>query len=291
MEPSLRMLQEGDAEAVSALFWATYGDARKPSPVEIRWWLHNEELDPEHLRVLEAEGRIVGYGGITVEDNEYELDVAAPGHWKTFLDWAEDLARARGIVRVRTQFPPEHEGAAAVQQRGYRPWRISYSMEIALDDRSPAQLPDWVKIRRYRTDVDEEPLRTLINEVFSEDPFFHELTASRFRAFYLKGWDYDPSFWFLAWAGDELVGMAVAFPERNGDTSLSWVSELGVRSSWRGRGLGEALLRTVFHEAHQRGIPRVGLGVDVANPTGALRLYERVGMVPVSQSNSWVLDL
>jgi hypothetical protein len=29
----------------------------------------------------------------------------------------------------------------------------------------------------------------------------------------------------------------------------------------------------------------------VENPTGALRLYERAGMTPVSASNSWVLDL
>jgi ribosomal protein S18 acetylase RimI-like enzyme len=291
IESNLRMLHEDDAEAVAALFRETYGDARRLDADEIRWWLRNDELDPELLRVLEAGGRIVGYGDITVEDTECELDVAAPGHWETFLDWAEDTARAKGIPRVRTQFPPNHEGAVVVQQRGYRPWRISYSMEIPLDNPGPVELLESVEVRGYRTGVDEEPLRALINEVFSQDPFFHEVTPSRFREFHLKARGYDPSFWFLAWDRDELVGFALAFPERNGDTGLAWVSELGVRSSWRQRGLGEALLRTVFHEADERGIPRVGLGVDVANPTGALRLYERVGMVAVSQSNSWVLDL
>jgi ribosomal protein S18 acetylase RimI-like enzyme len=289
--PQLRKVQESDAEAVAALFRATYGEARKLDADEIRWWLRNEELDPDLLCVLEAGGRIVGYGDITVEDNEYVLDVAAPGCWETFFDWAEDAAREAGSERVRTQFPPDHEGAAVVQRRGYRRVQVSYTMEVAPDRPGSVELPQSVEVRGFREGVDDEQLRTLINDAFSQDTFHHEVSPTRFHEFFLKGRGYDPSFWFLAWSGDELVGFAVAFPERNGDTSLAWVSDLGVRSSWRRQGLGEALLRSVFREAHERGIPRVGLGVDVANPTGALRLYERVGMSPVSQFNSWVLDL
>lgn len=290
-ERELRTLQESDAEAVAELFRAAYGHARKLDADEIKWWFHNDEVDPSFQRVLEVDDRIVGYGDITLEDDECELDLAAPGYWETFLGWAEDTARTKGIPRVRTQFPPDHEGAAVAEQRGYRPWRISYSMEITLDQPGPVRLPDPLQLREYRPEVDEEPLRTLIDEAFSEDPFFHEITPSRFQEFHLKARGYDPTFWFLAWDGDQLVGSAVCFPERNGDKSLAWVSDLGVSSLWRRRGLGEALLRTVFYEADARGIPRVGLGVDVENPTGALRLYQKVGMTPISQWNSWVLDL
>jgi len=51
-----------------------------------------------------------------------------------------------------------------------------------------------------------------------------------------------------------------------------------VRAPWRGRGLGQALLLASFAEFHRRCRMRVELGVDSANPTGATRLYERVGM-------------
>lgn len=53
-----------------------------------------------------------------------------------------------------------------------------------------------------------------------------------------------------------------------------------VRHSGRGGGAGSArpLLRASFRELHARGERRVALGVDVQNPTGATRLYERVGM-------------
>jgi mycothiol synthase len=45
----------------------------------------------------------------------------------------------------------------------------------------------------------------------------------------------------------------------------------------RGRGLGDALLRTAFAEFWRRGERRVALGVAADNP-GATRLYERAGM-------------
>jgi ribosomal protein S18 acetylase RimI-like enzyme len=47
---------------------------------------------------------------------------------------------------------------------------------------------------------------------------------------------------------------------------------------FRGRGLGRALLLTAFAEFHRRGERKVSLGVDASNPSGAVALYESVGM-------------
>jgi ribosomal protein S18 acetylase RimI-like enzyme len=51
-----------------------------------------------------------------------------------------------------------------------------------------------------------------------------------------------------------------------------------VRKPWRKRGLGLALLHHAFGVFYSRGQPRIALGVDAQNPTGATRLYERAGM-------------
>jgi ribosomal protein S18 acetylase RimI-like enzyme len=83
----------------------------------------------------------------------------------------------------------------------------------------------------------------------------------------------------------------LAFPERGGDRELGWIQSLGVISRYRRRGLGEALLRSAFRELHARGMRAVGLGVEAENATGALRLYERVGMRQVSRLDNWILDL
>ena len=68
---------------------------------------------------------------------------------------------------------------------------------------------------------------------------------------------------------------------------MGWVSVLGVRPRWRRRGLASALLLHAFGEFHRRGRKRVGLGVDAENTTGAVALYERVGMRPVRRFDTW----
>ena len=91
--------------------------------------------------------------------------------------------------------------------------------------------------------------------------------------------DFDPTLWFIAWAGDEVAGYSLC-RFRNG---LGWVNTLGVRRAWRKQGLGMALLQHSFGEFYKRGENIIGLGVDASNPTGATRLYERAGMHVASE--------
>lgn len=55
----------------------------------------------------------------------------------------------------------------------------------------------------------------------------------------------------------------------------------------RGRGLALALLHESFRRHAARGLPATVLGVDAANPTGALALYEKAGMRVVEQFTRW----
>jgi mycothiol synthase len=289
----LRELRESDAGEVATLFRSVYGDERPIDAEEIVSWVNNAELRPEWLRVLELDGRVVGYGDIMIEGDEVALDTAAPaGHWDTFFEWAEEQARAADARRVRLFLPAGHHTEDLAGDRGYRLWRSSYTMEVFLDDVPPDRPPppNGITFRTYRPS-DEDQLRAAVNEAFANDPFFHEETPERFREFNLRARGFDPSLWLLAWDGQELAGFVLAFLERVGEPDLGWIGSLGVREPWRRRGLGDALLRTAIGELHARGLRRVGLGVDAENETGALRLYERAGMEVVRQGNNWVLDL
>jgi mycothiol synthase len=284
----LRQLREEDAEQVAALFVESFGSMRHVDAEEVRSWLRNEELKPELLRVLELDGRVVGYGDLWIEDDEVALDATAPGHWQLFFEWAEERARQDG-VRARALFPAGHELAGIVAARGYRLWRSSFTMEIDAVDSLPPVLPDGFVQRSYRPQ-DEEQLIAALNETFVDDPFFRDISPSNFREFYLRARGYDPALWLLAWDGDELAGFALAYVGRGGDLDLGWVGTLGVRAPWRRRGLGEALLRAALHELNARGLSRIGLGVDAENATGAVSLYERVGMHVAQQNDNWVLE-
>lgn len=283
----LRELQADDAESVAALFRETFGDVRLIDAEEIRTWLTQADLKPEWLRVLELEGRVVGYGDIYPGDRDLALDAAAPGHWEVFFDWAEGEARARGVPEVRTWFADGHELERDVAARGYSLARASFTMEIALDDPRLPEPLDGLEIGTY-TDADAEPLRAALNEAFAVDPIWHEVTPEVFHGgFYLQSRGFDPTLWAIARDGAQLAGFSLAYRGRGSDESLGWIGTLGVREPWRRRGLGEALLRTSFRALWEHGFRRAGLGVDAENVTGALRLYERVGMHQVYRSNTW----
>jgi mycothiol synthase len=289
--PVLRPLRENDAEQVVALYRAAFGDERPIDAEEIRSWLRNTELQPEWLRVLELDGRVVGYGDLWVVGEDLAVEVAAPGRWERFLDWAEQTARAESVRRVRVASYADGELSRVLEARGYRPWLTAYTMRLDLGDDPPpaSRLPDGIEIRTYGPE-DAEPLREALNEAFAGDPLFAYVSPGYFREFYLRARGFDPALWLLAWGGPELAGFVLSFPERAGVAAgVGRVQSLGVRSAWRRRGLGEALLRAAFRELHARGLRAVELGVEAENATGAVRLYERVGMQVVRCIDNWVL--
>ena len=290
--PVLRELRKSDAKEVAELFRVAFGDARPMDAQEVVRWFDNSELNSEWLRVLEHEGRIVGYGDILIQNNEVVLDLAAPEHEDAFFGWAKNEARLARASQVRVFAPAGHELEQQLERNEYRLWRSSYTMEVELSHLAPeaCRMPPGIELRYYESG-DAEPLRAAINEVFVDDPFFVEASTSHFREFYLRARGFDSSLWLLACDREELAGFALAFAERVGEPGLGWIHSLGVKKPWRRRGLGEALLRAAFRDLHARGLRRIGLGVDAENEAGALRLYERVGMRVVRQSNKWVLRL
>jgi ribosomal protein S18 acetylase RimI-like enzyme len=96
--------------------------------------------------------------------------------------------------------------------------------------------------------------------------------------------EYDPTVWWLAERDGVLAGCALWW-------SSGWLKDIVVRESERGRGVGAALIRQGFAEFARRGVRRVGLKVDAANPTGAPRLYERLGFVTEQREQIWALTL
>lgn len=87
--------------------------------------------------------------------------------------------------------------------------------------------------------------------------------------------EFDPAVCPLVFAGDGLVAAAICW-------TSAFVKDLAVHEAFRGRGVGEALLRHVFWTFRARGATKVELKARAHNAP-ALRLYARVGMVPVER--------
>jgi ribosomal protein S18 acetylase RimI-like enzyme len=62
-----------------------------------------------------------------------------------------------------------------------------------------------------------------------------------------------------------------------------FVAGLGVRLAHHGKGYGEALLQFAIDFYSELGRKKLCLSVDAGNESGALRLYEKVGMKSISE--------
>ena len=95
------------------------------------------------------------------------------------------------------------------------------------------------------------------------------------------GPEMDPSIWCVAWDGDQVAGvvMNAIFAEENAELGVQrgWLEHVSVRRPWRGRGVAKALCAASFRLLREQGMDEAWLGVDGANPTGALQLYEGLG--------------
>ncbi len=84
--------------------------------------------------------------------------------------------------------------------------------------------------------------------------------------------EYDPELVFIAAdASGAPIGVALCW-------NSAFLKDFAVAAHMRGRGIGQALLRTVFAAFSQRGFAHVDLKVVSDNAT-AIRLYQHLGMV------------
>jgi ribosomal protein S18 acetylase RimI-like enzyme len=85
--------------------------------------------------------------------------------------------------------------------------------------------------------------------------------------------EFDPALCFVALdAEGVMAGFALCW-------TSSFVKDIAVATAHRRQGVGEALLLAVFAALKARGNEQVGLKVKIDNPSGAQRLYERLGFV------------
>jgi mycothiol synthase len=196
------------------------------------------------------------------------------GSW--LLRQAEERARELGFPTALTWCLAADTDARALFERyGYREVRRFYRMLVEHEGEPPA--PEWPESLRVSTfePGDGRALHAALDEAFAEEWNFVSEPFEQWAARRIDVSDFNPTLWFIVREGDEIAAVLRCDAERAG---AGWIGALGVRRPWRRRGLGLALLRHAFGEFYRRGQPRVGLGVDAQNPTGATRLYERAGM-------------
>jgi ribosomal protein S18 acetylase RimI-like enzyme len=151
-------------------------------------------------------------------------------------------------------------------------------LRIDLDEQPPPRprLPDGLAFRDLRPGHDDRPLFELIDVAFDEWSDRESHGFDNWAAAFLRRDEVVPSLVPLVVEGDRIVGAALNYHYGTGDDVEGWIQQLAVDASYRGQGLGRALLQESFRRFHGVGYRHCGLSTD--SRTGALGLYRHVGM-------------
>lgn len=280
---------ENDLDAVVALVEAAQlasMGATENVREELAWFWHLAHVDLTRDTVVVAAGDVLaGYGdalwdpaspGPLVGSGAVDPSHRGRGIGTAIARWTRDAAHERGAPGAR--HGGVHVGDTAAQAlleaNGFTHVRSSYTMARALPAGAPPSLPEGIEIRGFETGRDDRTLYENHEATFADHWGFVPQPYESFAGEWYEADDWVPELAYLAVAGEEVVGHAAAleFPNRG------YIASLGVLRAWRGRGIAQALLHRAFADLAARGHPEVTLGVDATSPTGAVALYEKVGM-------------
>jgi ribosomal protein S18 acetylase RimI-like enzyme len=314
---SIRPATLDDVPQVTDLFnaysrWSVGRDQHKAEDLESEWKTPGFNLDTDTRLVFAPNGQPAAYiefwdmGEPHVRFHAWGLvlpEYQQKGIGGALIDWVvarsrDNVALAPDGARVTIQHTTLNtitSANALLVAKDFKLVRNYYRMQIDFDaPPTPPELPEGITIRSITPGEEREAIRCVYDSFhdhwgFVEEPFDN----------YYKRWmhhlendkDYDPTLWFMAMDGDEVAGVSLCYSHLTEDPGMAWVSSLGVRRTWRRKGLGLALLLHSLGEFHRRGKPRAGLGVDATSLTGATRLYERAGMRVSRQMSSYEIEL
>ncbi len=169
---------------------------------------------------------------------------------------------------------------ALLTAEGFVPVRYGFEMRRPLTGVLPSHpLPAGLELRpvverdhRAIFDADVEAFQ----DHWGHTPGLDSDFAARFN-----GPEINTALWCVAWDGNQVAAVVMnAISEDENDAlgvQRGWLDRVSVRRPWRGRGVAKALCTASFSVLRDRGMVEAWLGVDGANPTGALALYEGLG--------------
>lgn len=287
------------ADALNAHSQAVHG-TDDVTGEEIRFWFEAPDIDPEaDMRIaVPAEGTVAAYADLSGGHGDpprFWIDVRArpgceaaiPQLLRALESRARERAAGRRALLRVTSFGPDVATAAILAQEGMRVVRSTFGMVVSLDGELPEPVwPSGVTTRAFGRAESDERVYAAHQDGFADHWDFHPEPIEEWRHA-LRRPPFDLALWFLAEAGSELAGLCLCRPEEPGRPDLGWVNVLTVRRRWRRQGLARALLLHAFTVFRERGKLEAGLAVDAENTTGAVSLYESVGMRVVRRNDTY----
>lgn len=225
--------------------------------------------------------------GALVDDRHHLIADVHPSHLgrgigTALASWLEARARAKGLAYGEQETPMADTSAAALleargYERTYGDWVLRMDPGVELVHHA---VPADVTIEVF-DEADATAVHTVIEDAFAEWEGRIRRSYADWRAMILDRDGADPSHFRIARAGGEIVGAAAV----HDSAGTTWIPQLAVRADRRGQGIAQELLAQAFEAGRQRGCATGELATS--GLTGALGLYQRLGMRIVAEFQTW----
>ena len=283
-----------DAQAVCDLIAAAETvDAGSPAidveDIEGDWVRGSFDLATESIGVWDGD-RLAAAGEVFKgrrADASVHPDYRGRGIGTWLADWLEDCARAKGSTLVGQTVPGDSSPETFFKARGYRLGWTSWVLQLPADRTiEPQPLTEGYSLREFAGAADGRIAFQLIEDAFNEWP---DRDPSSYDDWAPRG-PLRPGFepWQIRFAVDS-GGTEVGVCYTIHAAATGYVDAIAVRRDQRGLGLARALLADAFERARAHGATVSELSTD--SRTGALGLYEHVGMRVTQTWRQWMTDL
>ncbi len=243
------------------------------------WQQPSFDVSENDVGVFDGE-RLVAYAEVA---SGIRGDAAVHPDWRgrgigtALAGWMQDVARSRGMTEIGMPVPEGSPGDLLLQALGYHVRWTSWVLQMPPGTAIEAQpVADGYAVREA---LPEEYLAVhdVIEDAFLEWSVRERRSFEDWEAATIRRPGFAP--WHLRVALDP-EGTVVGVSSMSIGGECAYVNQLAVRRDQRHRGLARALLVDSFEVARGHGATVSELSTD--SRTGALGLYERVGMVTTS---------
>lgn len=252
------------------LLEGTYGSARN------RVWCDDTE-------------RILAWGSMQPDEHRKRIEVElyrVPSFVDTDIvwQWCRDVGDRDypGWEMWITINRRDAEMSRLLNSTGYDVLRRFYLLSRSLAVEAYPELPPGLSVSVMNGEADLRAWHAAHQDAFSTHFGFSPRPYEQWIESTMRPDTADPEGQFLLRLGEEVVGFVVCTHE-NIELGEGFIQLLGVTHAFQHRGYGELLLRWALAYCGERGFTAVDLYVDTANTSGALALYERLGLTTVSE--------
>jgi ribosomal protein S18 acetylase RimI-like enzyme len=156
-------------------------------------------------------------------------------------------------------------------------------MKVSIAEKSEMEANEAVTLReaKLKDDQDVALINRLDNEAFREHFNYRPITLeeTRYMLFEMPWYKHQEA-WFAVLAsqpvGYVIAGIDVGLNKEK-PAKYGWILDIGVLKPFRRQKIGSTLMRSAIRYLRSLGMENALLYVDNQNPTGAIKLYERVG--------------